>query len=41
MLATSVNEENLKIDTSNYATGIYMIRFTKGNETKTLQFVKN
>lgn len=40
-LATSVNEGNLKVDTSNYATGIYMIRFTKGNETKTLQFVKN
>ncbi|MBC8643652.1 T9SS type A sorting domain-containing protein [Flavobacterium lindanitolerans] len=39
--ATTFNEENLKIDTSNYATGIYMIRFTKGNETKTLQFVKN
>ncbi|WP_343623233.1 T9SS type A sorting domain-containing protein [Flavobacterium lindanitolerans] len=39
--ATSVNEGNLKVDTSNYATGIYMIRFTKGNETKTLQFVKN
>lgn len=40
-LATSVNEGNLKVDTSNYATGIYMIRFTKDNETKTLQFVKN
>lgn len=39
--ATSVSEGNLKVDTSNYATGIYMIRFTKGNETKTLQFVKN
>lgn len=37
----TVTEESLKIDTSNYATGIYMIRFTKGNETKTLQFVKN
>lgn len=39
--ATTVSEGNLKVDTSNYATGIYMIRFTKGNETKTLQFVKN
>ncbi|THD33226.1 M43 family zinc metalloprotease [uncultured Flavobacterium sp.] len=37
----NVTEESLKIDTSNYATGIYVIRFTKGNETKTLQFVKN
>ena len=37
----TVTEESLKIDTSNYSTGIYMIRFTKGNETKTLQFVKN
>lgn len=37
----TVTEESLKVDTSNYATGIYMIRFTKGNETKTLQFVKN
>jgi len=39
--ATTISEGNLKVDTSNYATGIYMIRFTKGNETKTLQFVKN
>jgi len=38
---STVNEESLKVDTSNYATGIYIIRFTKGNETKTLQFVKN
>ncbi len=37
----TVTEESLKIDTSNYATGIYMILFSKDNHTKTLQFIKN
>jgi hypothetical protein len=37
----TVTEASLKIDTSNYATGIYLIRFSKENQTKTLQFIKN
>ncbi|MCY1240907.1 hypothetical protein D9M72_537800 [compost metagenome] len=41
MQVTTVSESNLKVNTSNYATGIYMIRFTKDNQSKTLQFVKN
>lgn len=36
-----VSENNLKVNTSNYASGIYIIRLTKDNQTKTLQFVKN
>lgn len=38
---TTISETNLKVNTSDYATGIYMIRFTKDNQSKTLQFVKN
>lgn len=37
----TVTEESLKIDTSNYAAGVYMILFSKDNHTKTLQFIKN
>lgn len=37
----TVSESNLKVNTSNYTSGIYMIRFTKDNQSKTLQFVKN
>lgn len=41
MQVNTVSESNLTVNTSNYATGIYMIRFTKNNQSKTLQFVKN
>jgi hypothetical protein len=37
----TVTDDSLKIDTSNYASGIYMILFEKNNQTKTLQFIKN
>ncbi len=34
-------EANLTVDTSAYSNGIYFIRIDKGNESKTIKFIKN
>lgn len=35
------SENDLKVNTSSFSAGIYMIRVSKDNDSKTLQFIKN
>lgn len=35
------NQANLTVNTSGYANGIYIIKIFKGNESKTIKFIKN
>jgi len=39
--AKVISENDLKVNTSNFSAGIYMIRVSKDNDSKTLQFIKN
>lgn len=38
---TISSEANLTVNTSNYNSGVYFVKVTKDNESKTLQFIKN
>ncbi|GGD18593.1 M43 family zinc metalloprotease [Flavobacterium orientale] len=38
---TISTEANLSVNTSGYTTGVYFVKITKDNESKTLQFIKN